>query len=722
MTQSNSRRDFIKATSLLAIGFSLPSFGNSKTVVHKIDTANANALGLELNPYILINDAGKITLFNARPDMGQGTHQALPMLLAEELEVNLDQVEIRNSDGQGKYGNQLSGGSSSVNSRWTPMRTAGAAVREMLISAAATKWQVSVSECFAENAKVIHKPSNKSFTYGELVAEASKLEVPKSPKLKDPKDFKLLGKSIPRPEIPSKVNGTAVFGIDGDVPGMLYASIEHSPTIHGKVLSYDGADAMKIKGVKFIVKTERKMPHKTVEAVAVVADNYWSALKGRKALKIKWEKEDLSKMSTYSYYDELQKLAKTKGEAYKENTKGDFSKDFAEASQKLEAYYQTPFAAHAALEPQNATVWVQGDKAELWAPIQAPDGVMQEAAQYLGIKPENIKVNVPFMGGSFGRKAYYDYVMEALHISKQVKAPIKVIWTREDDTTQGPFRPGMVSAMEGGLDANGAVIAHNHKIVGASIEHQAFKVPLTNAPDSWAPETASLDDSPYDFGSRTMSFHLAETDIPIVWWRSVYSSTTAFGQESFMDELAHAGKTDPLAFRLDMLADAPRFSRVLQTLAKKANYHHKLPDNQAIGIAVARSFGSIVAHAVTVSKQGKGVKIEKIVSVIDCGMTVNPNNIIAQTEGNIVMGLTAAIKNGITFKDGQAEQSNFHQYNVLRINEMPKTEVHIIQNQEAPSGVGEPGLPPIAPALCNAIFNLTGKRIRTLPFEIGDIG
>lgn len=721
MIQSNSRRDFIKASSILAIGFSLPSFGNSKTIVHKIDTANANALGLELNPYILINDAGKITLFNARPDMGQGTHQALPMLLAEELEVNLDQVEIRNTDGQGKYGSQLSGGSSSVNSRWTPMRTAGAAVREMLISAAATKWQVPVSECFAENAKVVHKPTNKVFTYGELVAEASKLEVPKTPKLKDPKDFKLLGKSVPRPEIPSKINGTAVFGIDGDVPGMLYASIEHSPSIHGKVLSYDGAEAMKVKGVKFVVKTERKMPHKTVEAVAVVADNYWAAFKGRKALKIKWDAEGSDKISTDAYYEDLRRLAKTEGKAYKEHTKGDFSKDLMGATQKLEANYQTPFVAHAALEPQNATVWVQGDKAELWAPIQGPDGLIVEVAAYLKIKPENIKINVPFMGGSFGRKAYYDYVMEALHISKQVNAPVKVIWTREDDITQGPFRPGMMSVMEGGLDANGAVVAHNHKIVGASIEHQVFKAPLKDAPDSWAAEAATLDDSPYDFGSRTMSFHLAETDIPIVWWRSVYSSTTAFGQESFMDELAHAAKTDPLAFRLDMLAAAPRFSRVLQTLAKKSNYHYKLPENQAIGIAIARSFGSIVAHAVTVSKQGKGIKIEKVVSVIDCGMTVNPNNVIAQTEGNIVMGLTAAIKNGISFKDGMAEQTNFHQYNVLRINEMPKTEVHIIQNQEAPSGVGEPGLPPIAPALCNAIFNLTGKRLRTLPFDISDI-
>ena len=727
MTQNNSRRDFIKATSLLAIGFSLPPFdkatlGNTKIVIHKIDTTNLSTVGLELNPYILINDAGKITLFNARPDMGQGTYQSLPLLLAEELEVTLDQVEIQNTNGQGKFGDQLSGGSSSIRTRWTPMRKAGAAVREMLITAAAKKWQVPVNECFAENAKVIHKPTNKSFTYGELVEEASKLEVPKDPKLKDPKDFKLLGKSVARPEIPSKVNGTAVFGMDSNVPGMLFASIERSPTIHGKVLSFDDTETKKIKGVKYVVKTERAMPHKTVEAVAVVADNYWAALKGRKALKIKWDAEGSDKISTDAYFADLQNLGKTKGEVYKNDTQGDYDTAFTGATKKLSASYQTPFLAHAPMEPENATVWVQGDKVEIWAPIQGPDGLIPQVAQYLKFKPENIKVNVPFMGGAFGRKAYYDYVLEACHISKQINAPVKVIWTREDDTMQGPFRPGMLSVLEGGLNDKNEVIAHHHKIVGSSIMHQVFKAPLKGVPDDWAPETANIEDSPYDFANRKLTFHLAETDIPIVWWRSVYSSTTAFGQESFTDELAHAAQADPLAFRLETLANAPRFTKVLQTLAKKSNYHQKLPENQAIGIAIARSFGTIVAHAVTVSKKGKGVKIEKVVSVLDCGMTVNPDNIRAQTEGNIVMGITAAIKNGITFKDGVAEQSNFHQYNVMRIDEMPKIEVHIIDNQEAPGGCGEPGLPPIAPALCNAIFNLTGKRIRTLPFELDNIG
>jgi isoquinoline 1-oxidoreductase subunit beta len=714
-----TRRDFIKATSLLAIGFSLPSLGKDTSSVYKIDALST--VGLELNPYILINDLGKITLFNARPDMGQGTYQSLPLLLAEELEVSLDQVEIRNTDGQGKYGDQLSGGSSSIRTRWTPMRKAGAAVREMLISAAATKWQVPVNECFAENAKVIHKPTNKSFTYGDLVADASKLEVPKEPKLKDKKDFKLLGKSVARPEIPSKVNGTAVFGMDSNVPGMLFASIERSPTIHGKVLSFDDSEAKKVKGVKYVVKTERAMPHKTVESVAVVADNYWAALKGRKALKIKWDAQGSDKISTDAYFADLQNIAKTKGEVYPKDTYGDVDKALANATKRITASYQTPFAAHAPMEPENATVWVQGDKVEIWAPIQGPDGLIPEVSNYLKIKPENIKINIPFLGGAFGRKAYYDYVLEACHISKQINAPVKLIWTREDDTLQGPFRPGMLSVLEGGLNDKNEVVAHHHKIVGSSIQHQVFKNPLTNSPDDWAHETANLDDSPYDFANRKITFHLAETDIPIVWWRSVYSSTTAFGQECFTDELAHAAKIDPLSFRLETIAHAPRFAKVLQTLAKKSNYHQKLPDNQAIGIAVARSFGTIVAHAVTVSKKGKGVKIEKVVSVIDCGMTVNPDNIKAQTEGNIVMGITAAIKSGITFKNGMAEQSNFDKYKVMRIDEMPQVEVHIIENQEEPGGCGEPGLPPIAPALCNAIFNLTGKRIRTLPFDLENI-
>jgi isoquinoline 1-oxidoreductase subunit beta len=335
------------------------------------------------------------------------------------------------------------------------------------------------------------------------------------------------------------------------------------------------------------------------------------------------------------------------------------------------------------------------------------------------LPPEKIKVNVTFLGGAFGRKAYYDYVLEAAYLSKQVKAPVKLIWTREDDMTQGPFRPGVLSDMKGGLDKEGKLVAFQHKIVSASIQDQVFGSLEAGKPDEWTIEGTNEKDSPYAIPNRKHSFVLAKTDIPIVWWRSVYASNNNFGHESFIDELAHAAGKDPMAFRLQLFAKAPRFKKVLEMVSEKSRWSEKLPAGKARGVAIARSFESICAHVITVSKNGSGnVKIEKVVSVIDCGQHVNPDNVRAQTEGNIVMGLTAAIKDPITIEGGKVVQQNFHNYRVLRINEMPKIDVHIVPSQEAPGGVGEPGLPPVAPALCNAIFALTGKRIRKLPFDL----
>lgn len=715
------RRKFLQLSgsvgAILALGFGQSAFGK-ESVLTKLPP---DTLALELNPYILLDNTGKITLFNPRPDMGQGTHQSMPMLLAEELEVNLDQVIIKQTDGLGKYGAQLSGGSSSVRTRWLPMRKAGAAVKEMLIKTAAKRWQVAESECYAENAKVFHRPSGKSVIYAELVDEAAKLEVPINPKLKDPKDFKMLGKALPRPEIPAKVTGKAIFGLDVEVPGMLYASVERSPAIHGKVVSFNDSKAKAIPGVKHVIKAERAMPHKTVETVAVVATSYWAALQGRKALEITWDNGAFDKVSTDEYYGRLKAAVNQKSNDYNDKS-GDFDKAFAEATKKVEAFYETPFLAHAPMEPENATVWVKGDTCEIWAPVQGPDGAIQSVSAYLKIKPENVKVNVTFLGGAFGRKAYLDFVNEAAFISKQVNAPIKLIWTREDDTSQGPFRPGMVNALQGGIDDKGNVTAFHHKIIGESIPGQVFKMNLAGKPDPWAEETTGHEDSPLAIPNIKRSHILEKTDIPIVWWRSVYASTNAFGHESFIDELAHAAGKDPLKLRLELLDKAPRFKKVLETIAEKSGWFtEKLPAGKARGIAIARSFSTICAHIVTVAKTTQGLKIEKIVSVIDCGMTVNPDNVKAQTEGNIIMGLTAAIKDGITFVNGQAQQNNFHNYQVLRIHETPKMEIHIVENQEAPGGVGEPGLPPIAPALCNAIFALNGKRIRKLPFSLTSV-
>lgn len=721
MNPNANRREFIKASSLLAIGFSLPSWGGANHEVRKIEAANT-ALGLELSPYIVIDDLGKIIIYNAKPDVGQGTWQAIPMLLAEELEVSMEQIEIRMTDGSAKFGQQGIGGSNSIRSRWKPMRQAGAAAKQMLIKAASIKWQVTENECFAKEGKVFNKANNKSFTYGELIGEASKLEVPKNPKLKDPKDFKLLGKSLPRPEIPSKTNGKAAFGIDAVLPNMLYATIEMPPAIYGKVGKFDGAEAMKVKGVKYVLKTERKLAHAIPEAVAVVADNYWAALKGRKALKITWDEEGIEKLSSDKYFEKLRELGKQDGLIHADNCKGDFAKTYTESSKKLESVYETSHMAHSPIEPVNATVWVQGEKVEIWASVQSIDGVIKQVSEYFKFKPENVKVNAMFLGGAFGRKSNLDFVMQAVHIAKQVSQPVKLIWTREDDIKQGPFRPAMLSSMQGSLDENNTLTGLNHKQVGDAILRQAAKMDFKTKPDFVNIESVGFKGSPYNIPNRRNSSNLAEAPVPIHWWRAPSACHNVFPQESFMDEMAHLAGADPMEFRLKMLQNEPRMLKVLQELGVKSDYKN-VKSGQAIGISMAQLYGTFIAQAVTVSKKGEGVKIEKVVSVVDCGMAINPDNVKAQTQGNIVMGISTAIKNGITFVDGQVQQNNFHDYQMLRMSEANyPIEVHMIESLENPGGVGEAGLPPIAPALTNAIFRLTGKRIKSLPFELDRVG
>jgi isoquinoline 1-oxidoreductase beta subunit len=721
------RRKFLKLSGLggaaLAIGFHLPSHSKN-SLASPVDCALYNLssaldTGIELNTYIIIPKVGKITLINPRPDMGQGSFQAVPSLLAEELEVSLEQVDIRQSDGSKKYGNQLSGGSGSVRTSWEPLRMAGAAAKEMLIKAASAKWKVDASECYAKEGRVFNKTGDRSFTYGELVEEASKLEIPKTPKLKEPKDFKILGKQKGRPDVPLKTNGSAIFGLDVKIPGMLYASLERSPVIYGKILKFDDSEAKKVKGVKHVLKAERPMLHATTDAIAVLADSYYAALQGRKALKITWDEGEYSTGSTDAFFKSMEELSKKEG--IKHDEKGEFNTNFQKASKKLESTYSTPFLAHAPMEPENAIAHVKEDSCEVWAPVQAPDWAVNSISAYLKIAPEKVKVNVTFLGGAFGRKAYYDYLLEAVHLSKQIKAPVKVIWSREDDTSQGPFRPALLSAMKGGIDENGNVVAFEHKIVSPSIQQQTFKSLKEGAADEWAMEAIGEKDSPYAFPNKRLSFTLAQTTLPIVWWRSVYASSNIFGHESFIDELAHASGKDPLQFRIEMMKESPRHLNVLKVLQEKSGYKSKLAGGKAMGVAIARSFESICAHAITVSKGNNGITIEKVVSVIDCGMFVNPDNVRAQTEGNIVMGITAAVKDGITVVDGKVQQTNFHNYKVLRINEVPLMEIHIIQNTEKPGGVGEPGLPAVAPALTNAVFNLIGKRIKTLPFNLAEV-
>ncbi len=712
-----NRRDFLKISGTGTLGLMLGLSNLTKAA--ELKKIPANVMILEINPFIIIDTAGNITLVNSRPDMGQGSTQAVPSLLAEELEVDLKQVKIVQSDGQTKYGSQQSGGSSTVRGLWLPLRKAGAAAKEMLIETAAKRWNTSISNCYAKDARVYKKGSEDSFSYGELSEEASKLPIPQNPKLKDKSEFRYLGKYHKRLDVPSRVTGQAVFGIDVEVPGMQYAVMVHSPMIHSKIINFDDTAAKSVKGVKAIFKSERKMPHTTSESVAVVADNYWSALKASKLLKVNWDNSDLAdRMSSDKYFKEMQ-LSADANKGVNAEEKGDFDAVYKFGAKKLDAIYVTPFLSHAAIEPVNATAHVKADgSAEVWAPIQGPDGALQEVSAYLGIDQAKVKINTTLLGGSFGRKAYMDFLMEACAISKEMKAPVKLIWPREDDMSQGPYRPAMMSQMSAVIDQKNNIQAVHHHAIGESIQGQVFQYMPEYEADGWLSGELSEENHKYNFPVHKLSYSRVKTDIPVVWWRSVYASNFGWGQECFLDELFTEAGKDPLEGRMELLKKSKRDQLVLETLQNECQWAEKLPENEAKGIAMFRSFESMSASCVHLVKSNEGVKIKKVTTVLDCGQYVNPDHVKAQTEGNIVMGLSAAIKGGITFSNGESDQKNFDTYHFLRMQEMPEVNCVIVQNDEAPGGVGEPGLPPIAPALGNAYFKLTGKRVRTLPMDL----
>ncbi|HEY5746187.1 MAG TPA: molybdopterin cofactor-binding domain-containing protein [Chryseolinea sp.] len=708
------RRDFIKKAGLATLGLVIGIDSFAK--IRNISGQNGTEDNFEINPFILIGIDNTITIINPRNDMGQGTIHSVPAMIAEELEVSLTQIKVIQSDGQSKYGAQTSGNSSSIRRLWLPLRKAGAATKEMLIKAAARRWNVSESECYARGARVFKKGSDASLPYGELAEEASKLEVPTDPVLKNPADFNIIGKDIKRAEIPPRTTGKAIYGMDIDVAGMVYASILHSPMIFGKIVAIEEGDALKIPGVLQVVKCERKMIHRDAESIAVIATNWWAAFKGRNALKVQWDNSNLSEaLDTDDYFKRC--YAQVKVEGINHHETGDFNRKFNTATSRLECTYETPFLSHAPIEPENTTAHVKDDgSVEIWAPIQGPGETLPDVANYLGVPVEKIKIHTILMGGSFGRKAYIDFVKEACFLSRKLKVPVKVIWTREDDISQGPYRPGLLSHMQGFME-DGKITGFHHHIIGESILRQVFKGLPDDEADPWMGEELR-DNTLYEFKtSRKVSWTNVKTEIPIMWWRSVNASNLAWGQECFFDELAHLAGKDPLVARLELLEDE-RFKKVLKTLAEKSDYHTMAAPGMGKGVAIFKAFGTICACCVVVSTNNGGVKIDKVVSVIDCGMYVSADTVRAQTEGNIVMGLSAAIKGGIVFKSGVCQQSNYNNYHVLRMNEMPAVEVFIIENGEAPGGVGEAGLPPVAPALGNAIFAACGIRLRNLPIDI----
>ncbi len=704
-TTNIPRREFLKLSAIsgtfLAVGCS-PMSGKQSPV-------NVSGNAIELNQYIKIDTSGKVTLFNHRPEMGQGTFQSVPMVLAEELEVDVNEVEIKQSIAdRGLYGDQMVVGSRTIQTNFELLRNMGAAAKEMLIQAGAKKWGIAPGECYAENGIVKRRSDEQAFGYGDLVEEASKLSAPANPKLKDPKDFKIIGTSMKRRDTPLKVNGSAVFGSDIYVEGMLHASVERSPVFLGKVISFDDTEARKIPGVRHVVKTQRPVWGRTREGVAVVADDYWTAQKARKLLKIKWDNQKLETHSTASLMSGFKEASKHKGDILHEN--GDVDKALS-GNKIVEAAYETPYQSHTCMEPMCAIVDVRDGEAEFWGSSQNPNGVKSALAKQMGLSEDKVTVNYTFMGGGFGRRSMTDFAEEAADISKQVGAPVKVTWSREDDMTQGPFRACSYNTCKGVLDKEGQLLALIHKVTAQEIRNQ---VGNKNEAGRQLMGGVNTDYTIPNFQVRGV---LQKLYIPITYWRAVYHSTNTFAHESFIDEMAVTAGKDPLEFRLGMLKDHPRFTKVLQTVAEKTNWYNRMPDT-GYGVAIVERSGAYVAMVAEVSMVNGEIKPVKFTTAVDVGICINPDTVMAQTNGSVVMGLTAAYKSAHTIKNGQVVENNFHNYKMMTIGECPELETIVIKSNEKPEGAGEAGLPTCAPALTNAIFNLTGKRVRKLPFDL----
>lgn len=712
-----SRRKFLSVAGLgagaLCLGYFFPA---SASVVKILDLKESSTLNdIPMNAWIHINKDGKITLFDHRAEMGQGSFQSVPQIIAEELEVDLKDINVEFAPGdRNKYGGQITGGSSTIRGGYKKLLNLGAAARMMLIQAAANQWNVDISACYAQSGSVIHKSSGKKLTYGQLVESASKLETPKNIQLKPISEYKLIRKPLKRRDTPLKTNGSAIFGLDKRIPGMLYASIERNPKIMGIVKTFDDTETLKVKGVKEVFKIRAKVHNVWREGVAVVADSTWSALQGRKHLKIEWDESQFTHINSAEILKEQKNLlASQEGLVHK--TQGDVKSVLANNNDKLDVVYETPYQVHYAMEPLNCIAHWKGDSVEIWGPVQAPELIQDAIAQEFKIPWQNIKVNMTFLGGGFGRKASADYPYEAAIISKQVGKPVQVVWTREDETTGGLFRPGITYRCEGVIK-DGKIDALKVRLCGQNISHFAGSTEDKTKANGSASEGFL---QPYYESIKNLNISDVpfEAPVPVHWWRSVYASTNGFAYESFIDELAVKAKIDSMDFRRAHLQE-DRLQKLIDKLEKVSGWKSRGKE-KGYGVAITECFSSTVGQVVKVSRNGKGkVVIDKIWAVMDCGWFVNPDIIQGQIEGSIIMGLGAATMHEITFTDGEVDQKNFYAYNLPRIIDMPKIEVHIIENEEDAGGVGEPALPPFAPALANAVYDLTGKRVRHLPFNL----
>lgn len=692
------RRDFLKLSA--GAGLWLAVSGPGRVIAADPSTLPT---GFSPSAWLHIGPDGVVTVHLGKSEMGQGTFTGMAVLIAEELEADWAKVRVVPADADPRFGNMITGGSRSVRANFIPLRKVGAAARELLVAAGAKRLGVKPGACRPESGVVVHGASGRRVEFGSLVADAAKLPVPEDPPLKDPRRFKLIGRRVPRLDTPPKVRGTAVFGLDVRVPGMLYAAVARPPTRGGKVKAFDAAAAGRIPGVRKVVEVP--------SGVAVVADSSWSAFRGRDALATTFEPGPNGALDTAGI---ARLLAEAPVASEPMRSEGDVEKALAGAARRVEAVYTLPLLAHATMEPMNCVADVRGGRAEIWAPTQAPTWARTEVARALGLDESAVTVHVTFLGGGFGRRAFPDFAVEAAEVSRAAGAPVHVTWTREEDLRHDFYRPPGRNELRAGLDAKGRLVAWHHRVRTPSISQQVGRTPA-GAP---APDVGEgAEDVPYAIPAIRVDQAAPELGLPIGWWRSVYASQNAFAEEVFMDELARAAGMDPLAFRLAHLARSHRLRGVLQLAAGTAGWGGAVAKGHGLGIACHASFGSYVAHVAEVSVRNGSVRVHRVVCAVDCGTALNPDSVEHQAEGAVVYGLSAALRGEITVKDGAVVQGNFDSYEPLRMSEMPRVEVHRVPSRAEPGGMGEPALPPIAPAVANAVFAATGERLRSLPLH-----
>ena len=695
-----SRRDFLKASALASGGLML-----GITLTGCAKPAALGGAGGQPVAWLRIGGDDRITVLVDRSEMGQGVYTAMTQLLAEELGIDPIRVAVEAAPVGAVYvnallGAQITGGSTSVRDAWDKLRLAGAQARTMLVQAAAAHWGVEGSTLKVQDGAVLR--GNERLTFGQLAEAAAKLPVPKDVALKDPKDFSTVGKPQKRLDAPAKVDGSAVYGIDVKLPGMLHAALRQTPTLGGSVAGLDATAAEAMPGVRRVMTV--------TNGVAVIADHYWQAKQALDAVKITWTPGPNATLDTVSMRSKLRAAAARPGKSVR--NEGDVAAGLKGAAKTLRAVYELPLLAHATLEPQNCTADVRADGADIHVNTQTQTIAQATVAQVAGLKPEQVRIHTTLLGGGFGRRLEVDYIPAAVEASKAIGKPVKLIWSREEDTTHDAYRPPAYDEVAGGLDADGKLVAWQLHITSPSITARMFPAVVENAVDPFAVEAAS--NYPYDVPNIAVDYNREEIGIDVGYWRSVSHALNCFVAESFMDELAHAAGKDPYAFRAGLLSKQPRYQRVLDAAAEKAGWG-KAPAGHFQGIALMEGYGSYLAQVVEVSVKGGALKIHRITCVVDCGRMVNPNIVDQQVEGSILFGLTAALWGEVTLKGGQVQERNFDRYRLLRLPESPRIEVVLLESTEAPGGMGEPATALIAPALTNAIFAATGKRLRSLP-------